>query len=193
MIKCLTVVVAVLLAPFHVQAGQVASVKLLVVVSDGVRLQEARITLHSPSTSYTAVKLGGSVMFESVPYDRYELTIESSGFERRQLTISVNQPKIALVLGLDVALLDIVPGTVAGRVVGGAIRKDTWIRLVPLFSTEMFEDAVDRSGAFSVRGVRAGKYVAVVFDETGPLASKVVDVGGADQKLEIGLGTGVIR
>lgn len=110
-----------------------------------------------------------------VPYGRYTVLVETPGFVTYRREVLVSQPKLDLLVGLQLG--DIAnysqpppPAVIEGRVVGKNLDYSTlWLRAMPVFGggRVVFDSRLDESGRFSITPYNAidaesDKYVILV-------------------------------
>ncbi len=162
-----------------------------VVVSDtfGRPIPGAQITLAAvgPSEKFTAI--GGETTLEPIPFGRYDLQVRLAGFEPRSERIRIYQPIAVFHIGLEAGAIHSdkrpeLAGTISPDTKG---RSDLWVRLVALYSGDLVENTVDRSGHFELGGMALGKYLLFLFQKDKVVATKTLDVLGGKQAVELTL------
>jgi len=100
-------------------------------------------------------QFGDSIRFEKIPFGLYDLEIQAAGFSTRRERVGIYQPEVHLWFGLYVSPLhgDERPEITGSIAPHEGDPKDLWVRLVPLYSSDFFEDRVASSGEFHLRGV----------------------------------------
>lgn len=155
-----------------------ANVNILVFTTFGDRVQNATVTLRAigPDTMFKAT--GGDAQFPIVPFGLYDLDVELAGFLPRRERVRVYQSSLAIRVGLELASThSYKPVKLSGSVEPNAKGKSNlWVRLVPLYNSELIDNSVDTSGQFELKGMAPGKYLLCLFQQDKLLAIKSVDL-----------------
>jgi hypothetical protein len=132
---------------------------------------------------------GEGIDFQRVPFGDYDLEISAAGFAKRHERVSIYNSEVRLWFGLAVAVLE---GTGLAQVEGsilspGRAQDGMWVRLVSLYSSDFIEDRVAPSGVFRLNMVHPGRYVLLLFDKSGLLATRQVDLPAGRSPLTVEL------
>lgn len=170
--------------------GNAAIATVSVVVTDnfGYAVPGAKLTLTSvvPGEKFTGA--GSEVKFERVPFGIYDINVELKGFLKRNERIDVSQHTLLLQIGIALgATHSQEQASLSGTIKwdAGGKRKNLWVRLMPIYSSELVEDAVDGSGKFELTGMAHGEYLLLLFEGSRPLATEPVHILGGKQTVEL--------
>ena len=164
-----------------------AHVKVIVSEMFGRPVPGAKLTLKSVVPGEQFAATGGEAEFDQVPFGVYDLDVRLPGFVARKERVDIRYPNLVLRIGLELGadhsyarseLSVSIRPDVKGR-------KDLWVRLMPLYSSDLIENAVDDSGKFELDGMPHGKYLLILFQKDRVLAMKPVNVLGGKQGVEI--------
>lgn len=126
----------------------------------------------------------GTISFEQLPFDLYEIEVQASGFSKRTERVGVYQPNMYLTIGLFPSPVHPAERSeILGLITHSA--QSLWVRLVPLYSSDFIEDRVSPSGEFRLGGLFPGRFVLLVFAEDTLVKSEIVDYIGGKQRVSL--------
>ena len=166
-----------------------AEVKVIVSDTLGFSIPGARVTLTSVVTAEQFAAEGGEAKFHHIPLDLYNLEVNMPGFVTRKERVDIASAHLVLRVGLELgSIISKTPSELSVSIKPGVKgRRNLWIRLMPLYSSDLLENAVDSAGHFELYGMASGKYLLVLFENDEVLATKPVDVRSGKQSVELTL------
>ena len=166
-------------------ANEEARLRVVLSTTFGKPVGKAVAFLRAIGPSAEYEQASSNILFDRLPYGLYELEIQAAGFSKRQERVAIYQPEVSLRIGLVVS-----PGHLEKRsqIRGALVHSDTnpgtlWVRLVPQYSSDFFEDDVTAKGTFNFTDVPPGRYVLLVFSTEGLALAKQVEYVGGNLKL----------
>ena len=159
-----------------------AKLEILTLTTLGEPLAAARLQLSGDGSGpkYTGVSgPDGRAYFENVPFGQWDLDVSLAGFNNHRERIRVYQPALTFHLGLVLGHPHVSQRTEIQGVVSPMKTKskyEMWIRMVPLYSGEFLESAIDSAGRFKLLGMDVGSYVLLVIAEGKVLATRPIEV-----------------
>jgi hypothetical protein len=167
----------------------VSSVKVIICDTFGEPLSGSSVTLTEIGSKKKFTATGGEVKFGAIPYSIYDLEVRLPGFKLRKEQVKVYQPSLVFQVALELAP----PHSFERPELSGVIKPDIrnkpglWVRLLALYSSDLIENAIDKSGRFELVGMAPGKYLLLLFEKDTMLAVKPVRFLGGHQVVEIAL------
>ena len=128
-------------------------------------------------------------MAVGVPYGTYRIKAHLTAYASDVRYVRVYQPSVTIIVGLTLSEeLPEFPPTLRGRIKSQReIPKQTFVRLVGLYSAISIDASVAADGAFELGGLSAGRFLLLVIDNTGVLTSKIVTIPDSGLPLELDL------
>jgi len=164
-----------------------ASVRLIVCSTYGDHLQDAQVTLTNEVTGERFTAVAGEAELDCVQFGVYDLEARLAGFMVRKERLYIDQPGIVFRIGLELAPNHFyhqpkLSGSIKPQLKG---RRDLWVRLAALYSSDLVENAVDASGNFELDGMAPGKYILLLFQKDKLLSTQPVEILGGKQSIEV--------
>ena len=164
---------------------------VLVVVSDcfGKSIPDARVTLQQGQMEFRFVATAGTAKVHGIPFGLYDLKVEEPGFEPWHEPLRVYQSSMAIRAGIEVSAGHLyrrpeVMGSINGNL---AAWPNLWVRLMPIYSGQLVEANVDRTGNFELDQMAVGRYLVILFSNDEVLATKALTVRGGKQSIDLAI------
>jgi hypothetical protein len=112
-----------------------------------------------------------------VPFGDYRIEVGLPFYYSERQFVGVYQKSVTIVVGLEFGHEAFgAPHTLRGRVVGlqPADTKTSFVKLVGIYSSASLESGISPEGSFEMSGMSDQKYLLLVIDERGILASKTI-------------------
>jgi hypothetical protein len=101
---------------------------------------------------------------QKIPYGKYVLRIEASGFKAHEQTIEISAPQTELRVELELGSLGCgePPSLIRGQIQNLPAKQEIWAKAVPLRGAGSVESRVHGSGYFELRGLRNTSYILIL-------------------------------
>ncbi len=174
----------VALSQGHAQATRFGTVYLRVASPLGFQARKAEIKVTEQTTGKSYSENVHGFAIERLPFGKYTLDIQSPMLVTKpvDLTIDSETKWITITFPFE-APVDRWIEQPAPRLHGVAQRRGrgakAWIKVMGIYTRDMFETQADETGEFMLTGVPEGLYVLVSTDAQGATVTQVVKVLGA--------------
>jgi len=125
-----------------------------------------------------------------IPYGIYAIRVHVRGFRSTERVVRVFQPKVLVIVGLQIGMETGTPTSdVSGRIQGadqsaGPIR----VRMSGVYSNDILDAEVTGSGGFALEKVPDGEYVLAVTQREKVLVVKAIKLPSAESSIVIEVG-----
>jgi hypothetical protein len=170
----------------------VATVHVLAFESRGAFLGAPDVRLfESEEHKNLAGAFHGGVA-DHIPFGDYRIEAYLNGFYPETRYVSVFQRSVTVVVGLllgrEARILP-VPPTLHGRISGPTPElKKTFVKAIGVYSNQSIESGIGPDGGFDLSIPQEGRYVLLVVNEDGVLASRTINSPYSGPPLEIEVG-----
>ena len=173
-------------------ATELADLSFIVSTTFGEPLEDAHLSLTSigpVSKLMKASDVKGEARFARVPFGLYEVEILLPGFVPRRERIAVYGAQVVYRLGLALGYRHSTERTEIVGTVSPVSRTgpERWVRLLPLFGSDLIENSVARSGEFQLVGMAPGKYLLVVLEGGRVLSTEPIEVQQGSRTMHVRL------
>lgn len=170
-----------------------ATVHVLAFEARGTFLGNADVRLFESEDHKDLASAFHAGVAEHIPFGVYRVEARMSGFYSEVRYVAVYQRHVTVIVGLPFGRESLtlpIPARLHGKVVGsfpGA--KKGFVKLTGLFSNKSLESSIATDGGFDFSIPWDGRYLLLVIDEDGVLASQAIDIPYSGPPLEIRIGT----
>lgn len=169
--------------------SEVATVSVTASTTFGEPVGQVVAILNAIGPKARYRQYGDTISFRQIPFGLYDLEVQAAGFNTRRERVAVYQTEVRLWCGLLVSPLH---SEERSEVVGSValpknIPADLWVRLVPLYSSDLVESRITPDGTFRVVGLEPGRYALLVFDKSRLIMTKPLDYYGGKLALNVDL------
>jgi hypothetical protein len=128
----------------------------------------------------------------SIPFGVYRIEAYVEGFYSEQRYVAIYQEHVTIVMGLpfgrEAMVLPVAAG-LHGKIVSSLSRDLTsFVRLTGIYSTQSIEASIREDGTFDLSVPWEGRYLLLVINERGIVASQLVNIPYSGPPLELQMG-----